>query len=120
MQPPRTMEEEKVDERGSDAQPSHTDAIASAEKGDGVESHTDRSHPSRQDAIAGSGTDAMDLEFVCCLLQPPISHQDSDYVAMRRVLLLRKGQSNPSAISHRKVSTDFLVLFLFFLVNVAW
>lgn len=95
--------EVKVDEPNSESDTqllSHTAATASSKCGDGIES---QSH--QQDAVAGSATDAMDLdlEFVCCLLQPPISHQDSDYVAMRRVLLLRKGQSNPSAISHRKV-----------------
>jgi hypothetical protein len=104
--------EEKVDERDSDTQLSHMAAIASTEEGDEIETHTDKSRPSQQDAISGSATDAMNLEFVCCLLQPPISHQDSDYVAMRRVLLLRKGQSNPSAISHRKVSL-LLSFFLF-------
>lgn len=96
--------EVKVDEPNSESDTqllSHTAATASSKCGDGIESHEQE-----QDAVAGSAaTDVMDLdlEFVCCLLQPPISHQDSDYVAMRRVLLLRKGQSNPSAISHRKV-----------------
>jgi hypothetical protein len=111
--------EERVDERYSDTQLPHTAAIASTEEGDGIEMRTGKSRPSQQDSIAGSATDAMNLEFVCCLLQPPISHQDSDYVAMRRVLLLRKGQFNPSAISHRKVSL-LLYSFLFSLINVAW
>ncbi|KAJ4792448.1 transducin family protein / WD-40 repeat family protein [Rhynchospora pubera] len=96
--------EENVDERDPDTPLSHPAAIASTEKKrDGVETHTDKSRPSQQDATgAGSSSDAMDLEFVCCLLQPPISHLDSDYVAIRRVLLLRKAQSNPSALPHRK------------------
>ncbi|XP_078171026.1 transducin/WD40 repeat-like superfamily protein isoform X2 [Carex rostrata] len=98
--------EVKVDELNSESDTqllSHTAATASTKCGDGIESQS-QSQSHQQDAVAGSATDAMDLEleFVCCLLQPPISHQDSDYVAMRRVLLLRKGQSNPSAISHRK------------------
>ncbi|KAL0903592.1 hypothetical protein M5K25_027982 [Dendrobium thyrsiflorum] len=35
----------------------------------------------------------MDPVFVSCLLQPPMSHHDPNYVAIRRVLLHRKAQS---------------------------
>ncbi|KAG0481982.1 hypothetical protein HPP92_010066 [Vanilla planifolia] len=35
----------------------------------------------------------MDLEFVSCLLQPPMAHHDSNYVGIRRLLLHRKPHS---------------------------
>ncbi|XP_072952465.1 uncharacterized protein [Typha angustifolia] len=46
-------------------------------------------------------TGPMDPEFLSCLLQPPISHHDTNYVAIRRLLLHRKAQSS-DAIDRRK------------------
>ncbi|XP_020087173.1 WD repeat-containing protein 13 [Ananas comosus] len=45
---------------------------------------------------------AADPDFVSCLLQPPITHHNADYVAIRRLLLHRKALSSAAAIERRK------------------